>query len=186
MTEDTGGRPVQTWRTGLAAVAAGVALLAAACGGGSSAAPAGSKTYQRALAYTQCMRAHGELTFPDPTGQGTVSTGQLDISSAQYLSAANACHLLQPPGGVQLSAAQQEAATSKDLRLAACVRSHGIPNFPDPVVKDGQTGFVTEGTGIGVPDPGQLQAAGIDVNSSLFQSAVKTCAALVSKSGGGS
>jgi hypothetical protein len=186
MTDDTGGRPVRTGRAALAAAAAGMALLAAACGGGSSPAAAGSKTYQQALAYTHCMRAHGELTFPDPTSQGTISAGQLDISSAQYLSAANACHLLQPPGGVQLSAAQQQAATSKDLRLAACVRSHGIPNFPDPVVKDGQTGFVTAGTGIGVPDPDQLQAAGIDVNSPLFQSAVRTCAALVSKSGGGS
>jgi len=58
----------------LAAVA-GIAVLAAACGG-SSPTTAGQTGHQRELAYAHCMRAHGVPGFPDLQGlqgSGTVS-----------------------------------------------------------------------------------------------------------------
>jgi hypothetical protein len=54
----------------LAAAVAGIALLVAACGG-SSPAVAGSTAYQKALAYAQCLRSHGEPGWPTPTARGT-------------------------------------------------------------------------------------------------------------------
>ncbi len=55
---------------------AGVVLLAAACGGGGAAAGPGTHQtgYGRELAYARCMRAHGDLGFPDPQSDGTFTT----------------------------------------------------------------------------------------------------------------
>ena len=48
----------------------------------------------------------------------------------------------------------------KALEFAACMRSHGVPNFPDPTVKNGSAGFsITPATGIDQSSP-QYQSAG--------------------------
>ena len=49
-----------------------------------------------------------------------------------------------------------------ELAFARCMRSHGVPNYPDP----GPSGF-------------DVQAAGIDKNSPAVQAAVKTCRPLM-------
>ena len=56
----------------LAAVVAGIAVLAAACGGGSgnSAGSPDQPGFQKTLAYAKCMRAHGAPNWPDPNSQG--------------------------------------------------------------------------------------------------------------------
>jgi hypothetical protein len=148
-TEPTGLPPRANRRRGrlrravaVAAVLAGVALLAAACGGGSTPAAAppagqgGSTPTSNAdeMPYTQCMRAHGVPTWPDPNAQGKPFTPQnlqqagIDLSSPQVQAAQSACaHLLVPPSPAQL--AQQ---TSEMVRYAACMRAHGVPDFPDP------------------------------------------------------
>jgi hypothetical protein len=57
MNQDSHRRP---WRAVVPAAAAGIALLAAACGGGSSLPTAtGPPDFQKALAYAKCMRSHG-------------------------------------------------------------------------------------------------------------------------------
>jgi hypothetical protein len=126
----------------IAAAAAGVAILAAACGGGSApststaAAQGGSTTTSNAdeMPYTQCMRAHGVPNFPDPNALGKPFTAQslqqagVPADSPQLQAASTACaHLLVPPSPAQL--AQQ---TSELVRYAACMRAHGVPDFPDP------------------------------------------------------
>src|SRR5438552_18808943 len=61
-----GARPVA-----LAAALAGTAALAAACGGGGTTPiSARQANYQKALAFSQCMRAHGEPGFPAPQPNG--------------------------------------------------------------------------------------------------------------------
>ena len=75
-------------RTGpLTAALAGVALLAAACGGGPATLTAAQK-YQKDIAYAQCMRSHGEPSWPDPNSQGDFVFDNpgtsLDLSSPQY------------------------------------------------------------------------------------------------------
>jgi hypothetical protein len=126
----------------IAAALASVALLAAACGGSStpsaatSPAQGGTTTNSNAdaLPYTQCMRAHGVPNFPDPSSQGrpfppqTLQRASIDLSTPQYMAASNACaHLMPAPNPGQVA-----QTTSEQVRYAACMRAHGVPNFPDP------------------------------------------------------
>jgi hypothetical protein len=124
------------------AAAIGIVLLAAACGDGTasttaaSAAQGGSTTTSNAdeMPYVQCMRAHGVPDFPDPNAQGKPFTAQnlqpagVAADSPQFEAASTTCaHLLVPPSPAQL--AQQ---TRELVRYAACMRAHGLPDFPDP------------------------------------------------------
>ncbi len=120
---------------GVLAAVAGIAVLAAACGG-SSPTTAGQMGHQRQLAYAHCMRAHGVPGFPGLQGfqgSGTVSgTGQSGagaIGSAQFGPALRACAHLALPG---TAAQQPQRDIRQALKFAACMRAHGITNFPDP------------------------------------------------------
>jgi len=151
-------RPASRRAGALPAAVAGVALLAAGCGSGSSAA-AGSKSYQQSLAFVQCMRTNGAPAFPDPARNGTVNASQLNVSSAQVLSAFSTCgHLL--PGGVQiqLTSAQQQQLLKRAVKHAACMRAHGITNFPDPTLTNNHPGGPLAGTGINRNSPFFLDA----------------------------
>jgi hypothetical protein len=143
----------------LAAALAGIALLAAACGSGS---PAGAGTgsgqtpYQQALAYARCMRAHGDPGFPDPNSQGLFP----HPAGPQYQSASRACEHLLP--SQPLTAAQKQEHVSQALKFSACMRSHGVPGFPDPTIAQG-------GTAVG------FRLGNIDRNSPQFQAAAHAC-----------
>jgi hypothetical protein len=143
-----------------------------ASGGGNNPVNPNAK-YRAAFAYVGCMRSHGVANFPDPTSNGElnvnfqtggkggppVSSG-INRNSPQYVSAAQACrHLL--PGGIP-TPAQAQQALATGLKLAQCMRSHGVPNFPDPST----AGVVHLG-------------ADVDVSSPQFQDAQKVCQSLV-------
>ncbi|HEY2331673.1 MAG TPA: hypothetical protein VGH94_07115 [Acidimicrobiales bacterium] len=137
-------------RLTLFAVVAMVAVISAGCskapaatgpgsGGTTTGAPAaGSRAAIRdqAVKFSECMRAHGVRTFPDPdaSGQltidGVLNGSSLDPSSAAWTQAVGACQDLEPPGftGHKRSAQEQEAA----LRFARCIRDNGVKDFPDP------------------------------------------------------
>ena len=115
-----------------------VSLAGAGCG---SAAPSAASSAhvtasapatkrEKAVRFAECVRAHGVPHFPDPDASGNFNFG-VDVSAAVFTAAVNACKALQPPGSLssQRSTAQQSAA----LRFAACIRTHGVPDFPDPV-----------------------------------------------------
>jgi hypothetical protein len=114
-------------------VVAGCALLAAACGSPAPSATGIRQTaFQRELAYAQCMRAHDLPGFPDPASNGafvTTLANRGDFNGPVFGSANKACAHLQGPG---ITAAQQEQATVQFLKHAACMRAHGITNFPNP------------------------------------------------------
>ena len=149
----------------LAAVVAGAALATAACGGGSpaaSATPGSQAYYQDAVAYAQCMRSHGEPGFPDPQPNGNfLIKGPKDaFSGAQMNSASKACqHLL--PKTPPLTAAQQRHLVAQALRFVACMRTHGIPGMPDPIVNSGGIEMKIGGPSGSGPAPGSpvLRAA---------------------------
>lgn len=158
-------RRVWSRRAGVLAVAAGVTLLAAACSSGSSASAgstssaAASSAVQQELAYARCMRSHGVANFPDPNPAGGFDgTTQLQ-SNPNYASADSTCKSLLPNGGSG-KASQNE---SQLLQIARCMRSHGVPNYPDPNPNPTVNPRV------------QLAQAGIDVNSPQFQAASRTC-----------
>lgn len=153
----------------LAGALAAAALLVAACGGGSPAAPAtpGSQAYyQDAVAFSQCMRAHGEPGFPDPQSNGNILIdGRKDhLNGALMNSAQKACQHLMPKQQ-PLTAAQQQQLTAKALRFVRCMRAHGIPDMPDPVVNSGGIEIRIGGR------PGQGPAPG----SPVLKSAMQAC-----------
>lgn len=110
-------------------------------GSGSSASPG-----SQAMAYSACVRAHGVPNFPDPK----ISTNGNEVKVAiginpsitgnpHFKSAQQACRKLLPGGGPggegnhQITPSEQ----SQYLKAAACIRSHGVPNFPDPTFSGG-------------------------------------------------
>jgi len=141
-------------RTAAAIIATAALTLLAACSGspssaGSGGAPnaGGSATSRSAVAYSACMRSHGVPNYPDPDSSGQLPKGDaqlLGVSTSQYRAAQQACRHLLPTGG---SLQQQEdqcmqnsdcpqalvqQMLAADRKLARCMRSHGVPNFPDP------------------------------------------------------
>jgi hypothetical protein len=152
------------WAGVLAIVLAGTALLTAACGGGSSTVAAGTTAYQKALAFSECMRSHGVPDYPDPNsdGQIVIQGQKLGGSAGQAGIAQNACQHLLASGG-QINGAQQQQELSQALKYAACMRSHGIPNFPDPSVVNGGGAI------------GQRLPPGISPSSPQFQAANQAC-----------
>jgi hypothetical protein len=172
MSEDTSGarrRPTLPGTAFLATLAGGV-LLVAACGGGGSQAATGLTAYQKTLAYSQCMRAHGEPGFPDPQPNGNlIIQGPKDHLNGALMNSANrACqHLL--PKFRPLTAAQQRRATVEALRFVACMRAHGLPNMPDPVVNS---------QGISIRISGK-PGSGLGPGSQVFQSAQRACQKLI-------
>ena len=150
--------------------AAAVAALAAGCG---SSAPASSSASQDAAttdpagafaAFGACMRSHGLTSYPDPKVSAsagginvTISPGGLDPNSPAFKSASQACGHLLPHGGAPAATSPQEQ--TQNLRFASCMRTHGVPNFPDP---DHDGAFTLP--------------SGIDQQAPQFQRAMKACA----------
>jgi hypothetical protein len=167
-------RPRRAWpataRT-LAAIiaAAALALLAAACGGspsstgsGGSPTAGGSANSPSALAYSGCMRSQGVPNYPDPTSGGQLPKTDaqlLGVSTAQYQAAQQACRHLLPTGGSpedcilnsDCPPALVQRMMAADRKLAQCMRSHGVPNFPDPT-NGGASGPIFNITKAGISD----------------------------------
>lgn len=152
----------------LAAVTAGV-VLAAGCSSPASSIPGnnGGKTrYQQAVAYAQCMRQHGDPAFPDPASNGSFpNTGSLDLSSPQYKAAASACKSLEPAP----NSAQYQRGYEQLLKYSACMRSHGISNYPDPVLSN---------TGVSIPLKTGTGPGDVDTKTSQFTNAESACRSL--------
>ncbi len=142
---------------------------AAASGGSSSSSSSGSQNGSaspdsQAVAYSACVRAHGVPNFPDPkvTTNGNEVKVAIGINPSisgnpHFNSAQQACRKLLPGGegggpGHQISPREQ----SQYLKAAACIRAHGIPNFPDPTFSGG--GVHVSHKGINLQSP-QAHAA---------------------------
>jgi hypothetical protein len=84
--------------------------------------------------YSACMREHGITNFPDPNSQGviTISSGMgIDPGSPKFMAARTVCMKLLPNGG-QPTPAQIAQRQQQLLAFSACMRAHGIKDFPDP------------------------------------------------------
>jgi hypothetical protein len=142
-------------RTAAAIIAtAALALLAAACGsspsstgsGSSSTAGrsanssnAGGSANAQLVAFSRCVRSHGVANFPDPQAGASnakfPSAQRLGVSSSQLSTAETACQRLLPVGiDDQFSPAEVQLLLRGMLPFSSCMRSHGVPNFPDPAV----------------------------------------------------
>jgi hypothetical protein len=134
------------------AVMAGVIVLASGCGGGSStdpdASPSATSNVAKEVAYTNCMRAHGVAVSVGSNGgfsvSGSSSDGSSGASQKAFDSAQDACRHLLPNGGQPNQAqraAHQAQALQQALKYTQCMRSHGVPDFPDPSENNGAVGF---------------------------------------------
>jgi hypothetical protein len=86
---------------------------------------------EKAVKFSECMRANGVSDFPDPNASGEFPSYGVSVSPAVWKKAGAACKALQPPGtlSAKLTPAQESAA----LKFAQCIRENGVPDFPDPV-----------------------------------------------------
>jgi hypothetical protein len=149
---------------GAAVLAMIVAAAVAACGssgggagaGPGSSSPSASTPYGKALALTQCIRAHGDPNWPDPNADGSFPSGHGDPPQA----AVQACRNLMV--GLKPTNSQLQENFDKLLNVSRCVRAHGYSTFPDPSAPGSQgqnsTSRGTQGTGIDPHSP-QFQAA---------------------------
>lgn len=151
-----------TARTAAAILAATALTLLAACSGGNSGSPgvasAGSSSAGGSsspsssasadpVAFSQCMRSHGVPNFPDPDSSGQIakkSPQQLGVSNSQYQAAQQSCQHLLPNNGGQPQSEQQ--VVTDMWKFGRCMRSHGVPNWPDPTIDpDGRPNFRLHG-----------------------------------------
>jgi hypothetical protein len=167
------------------------AVAVTACGGSSSTNTGGATSAQgdtaanraKGLAFARCMRSHGVPNFPDPGGGGGGGFGMqiqsgpngtnvngVPVNGRSFQTAMQACRSYLPNGG-HPTAAQTAKAKAQALAMSRCMRSHGVPNFPDPQFQSGPGG------GVGV----RLGGAGLNPNSPAFQAAQKACGSIFGK-----
>jgi len=107
------------------------------------------------------MRTHGVPNFPDSGSGGSkeaVVRALREVSNSQAEAAQTACQRLQPNGG-QPNQAQLAQHLSDLLAFARCMRTHAIPNFPDPTSSGQVTYEMLANAGINLRQPAALQAA---------------------------
>jgi hypothetical protein len=149
-----------------------LAVLAAGCGGPKSPGAVGgtgsSSVLAKFEAYASCMRSHEIPDFPDPTTSpgGGVSFqinggpgSDLNHTNPSFIAADKACRGLLPGGG-QAPAPLSPQRIAAEVTWARCMRSHGLPRFPDP------------------NSQGVFDSSRFDENSSAFQTASNACASL--------
>lgn len=163
------------------ALAAGCAVVIAACGSSSpSSGQTGTGSSQAAslVKFSACMRSHGVPGFPDPsTSAGGSNAIGIDgytfnlpagtnPQSPAFETAREGCgNLIGGGGGGPLrNPAFVAKARQAALAHARCMRAHGVPNFPDP-------SFKSNGQGITVSSGGP----GINPRAPAFQKAQKIC-----------
>ena len=102
----------------------------------------------------------GQLARPDlPPRVQAIDRRELH-GSPTARSAETACRHLLPGGGPpRQSAAHSQAQTVAALAFAHCLRSHGLPNFPDPTSSGQITHETLANAGINLHQPAVLQAA---------------------------
>lgn len=122
--------------------------------------------YQQAVAFSKCMRSNGDPSFPDPGPGGAFpnENGSLHRDSPQFKKAAAACKKLEPAGPAQ---ADFQKAYKRLLKYAACMRAHGMPDFPDPTLEDHGVGF----------------SGNLHENSPQFKTANQSCRSLMGPDG---
>jgi hypothetical protein len=163
----------------LLAAAGTVAVICTGCGGARSAVgttttavrTATVSAREKAVKFSECMRAHGVGDFPDPNAAGAFPGFGISVTPTVWTRAVAACKSLQPPGtlSAKLTPAQESAA----LRFAQCVREHGVPDFPDPV------------SGQPLIDTTKIPSSNKPGGMTILNAATHTCGHFIAKQIGG-
>lgn len=134
---DTPTRKDVTGRLTMIAAALATAILLTACGGSHANHTRKSEAAGRTIAFAKCMRANGVPSFPDSgaalqslpgSGSQSVSINGVAVSSPAFHSALQTCqHYISTPA----TPAQDAKFARETLKVARCMRAHGVPDFPD-------------------------------------------------------
>jgi hypothetical protein len=121
------------------------------------------------------MRKNGVSNFPDPGSNGGFELGPgIDPSSPGFESAESKCEKLLPGGRPGSGGPPSSAALAAMLRVAQCMRRHGISDFPDPTstVPSNRAGVgdIADRDGVILIFP-----PGFDEQSPLFVEAAAAC-----------
>jgi hypothetical protein len=168
-------------RAPVVAAAMSAVLVLSSCGGGSGSNNAVGATTESPnsssspVGMSRCMRAHGLANFPDPTATaggegfpggvarsitGTLVVNGITFSGPVAAAAEKACARFFTPSGPPPQPTSRERQAM--LALARCMRTHGVPSFPDPT-------FSRAGPKATGPP------AAVDPNSPAFKHAVAAC-----------
>jgi hypothetical protein len=119
------------------------------------------------------MRASGVPNFPDLTARGirieatqgpdgnTLSVNGVSVNAPAFAAARQKCQRYLPHA--QVSPAQAAQTQERGLEFARCMRSHGVPTFPDP----------NQGSSRGGNQAVRL--SGVNPRSPAFRAAAKAC-----------
>src|SRR6185312_7806081 len=151
--------------------------LLAACG--STGQPSGTATgaandasgdKSRDFEFSACMRTHAVPNFPDPKpGGGIELPANLDPQSPAFRSARQACKQFLPNKGTPPATSASERTAA--LTLARCMRTHGVPQFPDPAFTPPRNAahvLVMPGMAFAIPNS-------VDPKSPAFRRAARAC-----------
>jgi hypothetical protein len=172
------GSNTATRSAGSTSSASNTGSVSTTSGSGPGAANASANTQltkrEMGVKFAECVRAHGVPHFPDPDATGNFNFA-VDVTAATFTAAVTACKSLQPPGTLSghRSAQQQTMA----LRFAACVRAHGVPDFPDPA------------NGAPLIDTDHIPSSNTPSGMNILNAATQKCGQILgpaAKQGGGS
>jgi hypothetical protein len=151
---------------------AGVCGLLAGCGAASKPGAASPATRTgEALAFSECMRAHGVSGFPDPgaTINGPANSigaiqfpVSINMQSPVVTAAMKSCRpiisdILSPKGRPGVSSSMKAALIAQ----AQCMRTHGVPAFPDPTFPASGGIMVTGSSSVDQDSPAYKHAASL-------------------------
>lgn len=122
--------------SGGASNSASVAPVTGSATTGTSRTTAGADA-SGALAFSECMRASGVSNFPDPQPGGRLlfSLNGINANAPSFRAAQAKCRKVLPGGGPPGPGTQTHPSAqtlAKLVRIAECMRQHGVPDFPDP------------------------------------------------------
>lgn len=115
-----------------------VAFVLAGCGSAPDASGAGGSVNQRATIVlrelSRCVRAHGVPAFPDPQVGSNGVPRYPDSAPRVPAATQQACRAVAAriPAEYTSTTAVSSSDYQRLLGLAHCIRSHGIPDWPDP------------------------------------------------------
>jgi hypothetical protein len=153
-------------------------LSAARAGGGTRSISTTASAAESGLAFSKCMRSSGVPNFPDLGSMGiqiagsgqTISINGVSLNGPAYEAARAKCQKYLPTHKTASPSPQAQAQLRAGLlRFANCMRSHGVPNYPDPKVFSGQDGNQ------------EVYLPGINPYAPAFQTAAKACGGFNSK-----
>ncbi len=109
---------------------AAVALAGAACGSGHESGTSAMLKQADSVAFAKCVRENGVPDFKDPAPGVGMGEG-IDLNSPTFKKAVEACEDVMPTPFLRNNT-DENWSTADKRTYAACMRSNGVPSFPDP------------------------------------------------------